>query len=282
MTAEAPAETVSSALSNKSVPQINATVSFITPELAKEMLARNTRNRPVSEVHVKRLMSELQGNRWKFNGDAIRFAGGVLIDGQHRLEACIRTGIGFTTLVVNGLKKDVFDTIDAGRVRTGGDVLAINGEKNAAKLAAALRFVEMYETHNTGMKAKLTNTQIEEILKKHPGVRESVEFCASDKKLLMPISVLAACHYVFKQKDEKLANQIVQQIATGAGLKQSDPVYVVRERLLQNSLRKRRLPAEYIAAILVKAWNQTRTGVKSKLLTWRGAGDKPEAFPEAA
>lgn len=281
MTAEAPVRTVSSALT-KGVPPVNATVSVITPELAKEMLANNTRNRPLSEAQVKLLMSEMSGGRWKFNGDAIRFAGKVLIDGQHRLEACVRSGVPFTTLVVSGLTKDVFDTIDTNRVRTAGDVLAIKGEENPAKLAATLRFVEMYETHNTHMKSKMTNTQIEEILKKHPKVRESLAFCDNGKKPLAPISVLAACHYVFKQKDQKLADQVVQQIATGVGLKEGDPIHTVRERLVQNSLTNRRMSPEYIAAILMKAWNQVRTGKKTKLLTWRGAGDKPEAFPEAA
>lgn len=254
-------------------------LAIITPELAKEMLSKNTSNRPVSEAHVKRLASELTNGKWQFNGDSIRFADGVLLDGQHRLEACIRSGVSFQTFVINGLDRNVFTTIDSGRSRTASDTLAVRGEKNAPKLAATVRFVDMCITGRATSKAKFTNTEIEEVLAKHPGVRESVEFCSREKKSVIPITVLAACHYLFRQKDAALADKVVDQLTSGVGLTQDNPIYKVRERVINS---RHKLPAPYLAAILIKGFNQLRTGTRTNVISWRGEGPAAEPFPVAA
>lgn len=265
-----------------SVRPIKAHVSFITPAVAKEMLSKNTHNRPVSKSHVTRLAKELVTGRWKMNGDTIRFANGVLVDGQHRLAACVESNVGFKTLIVNGLDANVFDTIDAGRQRSVGDTLAVRGEKNSAKLAATLRFVDMCLTERTGSKEKFSNVEIEEVLDRHPGVRESVEYCSRDKKGVVPVTILAACHYLFHQKDPVLADRVADQLNSGEGLVKGDPIYQVRERLVSASLHHRKMTGQTIAALLVKGWNQLRTGTRTNVLSWRAGGASPEAFPVAA
>ena len=99
----------------------------ITPDIAKEMLLKNTNNRPVSEKHVRRLAKEITEDRWQLNGDTIRFNGTRLVDGQHRLLAVVKSGKAIETLVVDGLESDVFKTIDIGKIRSNGDTLAADG-----------------------------------------------------------------------------------------------------------------------------------------------------------
>jgi hypothetical protein len=268
-------------ISAEIAPGVHTEKATITPVKAKEILeTQNPKNRPITPGHVETLAREMEGGRWKFNAEPIRFADGRLLDGQHRLAACVLSNTPFETLVVSGLNDDVFDTIDAGKMRTAADVLALQGEGDATRLAAALRFVQNYLSGTISAKAKYTNTEVEGILRAHPDVRDSVQFCKADGvKLLVPFAVLAGCHYLFAQKDKQAADRMIDQIIRGNGIAVDSPVHVFRERMLQQSLRKTRVPIPYVAAILVKAWNHSRENKTNKVLSFRMGGKNPEAFP---
>ena len=85
---------------------------MMTPELAKAYLDLNTRNRSISQNHVRFLSREMQAGRWKLNGDTICLSKTRLIDGQHRLLAIIDSGMAFPMLVIEELEDEVFDTKD--------------------------------------------------------------------------------------------------------------------------------------------------------------------------
>lgn len=258
---------------------VTVTQKVITPQMAEEMLKMNTRNRPMNEGHVKALIKELQGGRWKINGDTICVSGNLLVDGQHRLEACRRSGVPLTTLVVEGVGGDVFDTKDCGRRRNAADSLALLGEKNAFKLAASLAVVDRYMTGRMNAFVRYTNADIEHLLSKYPGVRESVTKCGSGAIGLVPFSIFAGLHYLFALKDSELADLVMNKIAKGAELVEGEPIYVLRERLMRNSLSKSKLGGTYIAALMIKAWNATRSGNRVHSLRYTESGDTVESFP---
>lgn len=258
---------------------MKTTTLTITPEQAEEMLKGNVCNRPLNEAHVRVLMREMQNGRWKLNGDTICLNGSRLIDGQHRLEACRRAGVPFTTIVVEGLSEDVFDTKDCGKRRSASDTLSLRGERNTARLAATLQFVDRYMTGRMETFVRYTNTEVEELLVKYPGARVSVSKCINDTKRLLPFSVLAGCHYLFAQKDAVLADRVIEMILKGANLQEGEPMYVLRERLLQNSMAKAKLSGPYLAALFIKAWNHVRSGNRVRFLRYRELGENPEPFP---
>ncbi len=69
---------------------------------------------------------------------------GCLIDGQHRAQAIIDTGISVTAQVTYGLDPDAFAAIDGGRVRTTGDYVAQAtgmAQNNANYYGAALKIL---------------------------------------------------------------------------------------------------------------------------------------------
>lgn len=258
---------------------MKVTTMLITPQMAEEMLKGNVHNRPMSETHVRELMREMESGRWKLNGDTICFNGKCLLDGQHRLEACRRSGVPFTSLVVEGLPDDVFDTKDCGKRRSASDTLALRGEQNTTKLAAVLAFVDRYMTGRMDQCVRYSNTEVEQLLERYPRARKSVSVCMSKTTPLLPFSVLAGCHYLFAHKDEALADLVVLQVCKGANLKEGDPIYILRERLLQNSLAKAKLSPTYMAALFIKAWNYTRAGRQLRQLRYRECGISPEPFP---
>lgn len=253
---------------------MNVKMMEITPADAERMLMLNDGNRPFNKHHVSVLAREMKTGRWKVNGDTICLSGTRLIDGQHRLMAVIESGCTIQTLVVDGVAADVFDTKDVGRRRSAADTLAIRGESNTANLAAALAVIDRYMTSRLTVTVRYTNTEIEELLEKYPDVRGSITKGAYTKKLV-PNSILTACHYLFAKKDSSLADQFVENLIDGNNLTEGSPVYILRERLLANALSKAKLPATYIMALIIKAWNATRSGSKIRLLKFLQDEDFP-------
>jgi len=101
----------------------------ITPKMAMDLLEHNTLNRPLSDGHVKRLAQQIIDGKWKYNGDTIKVSkDGAILDGQHRLWAVIEAKRPIETVIIRGIARDAFATIDTTRrLRSGGDVLALNG-----------------------------------------------------------------------------------------------------------------------------------------------------------
>lgn len=92
----------------------------ITPKKAKEWLEkRNTYNRAMRPSWVATLVGYIKAGKWKMTGDSIKFAkDGTLLDGQHRLAACVESGVAIQSLVVYGLEEDMYAWLDQGKPRT--------------------------------------------------------------------------------------------------------------------------------------------------------------------
>ena len=255
---------------------------LITPEIAQQLLDKNKQNRPLNHMHVKHLAREMESGRWKENGDTIRLSNDILIDGQHRLAACISSKHSFHCMQISGLPDDAFDTVDCGRKRSPADVLAVLGESHCSALGAALKFIERYMIGNIGAGTRMhySNAEIPLFLKKHPQIKESVSFVAqTGTKRLIAGSVLTGLHYLFAKLDKEAADEFVKKLIHGTDLKEGDAIYLLRERLVANSFSKARILPDYAAALAIKAWNFTRSGKTCKQLKYIDTGDSAEDFP---
>lgn len=120
---------------------VTATFEVITPEMATTYLETNIENqRQISKLVSRRYIHTMKQGNWRLNGEAVKFDNtGKLCDGQHRLSSCIQSNTNFETLVIRGLDPEVFDSLDTGKVRTGGDVLRMLGVKNYFQVSSAVR-----------------------------------------------------------------------------------------------------------------------------------------------
>ena len=137
----------------------------ITPAMAKAMLDESQNlgasNRRVSQQHVDLYAEEMRHGRWKLNGVAIKLdEQGAILDGQHRLQACVAAGIPFQTIVMSGVPRDTFDTLDCGRARTTSQVLQMADVKYNALIASIIRGVGELRTdgHTARKEKKMSNT----------------------------------------------------------------------------------------------------------------------------
>lgn len=98
---------------------ITTTLEEITPELAKRYLAYNIKeNRHVSPSIVIKYASDMESGNFMINNNAICFNEyGQLIDGQHRLQACVKANVPFKSFVTRNLPAGAYKVIDVGRPR---------------------------------------------------------------------------------------------------------------------------------------------------------------------
>jgi hypothetical protein len=99
-------------------------VMFTMPHIEK-LLSINTNNIPPVPTKINLYADSMVKGLWKYNADSIRVSkSGVLLDGQNRLMASLQAKIPLTSDLVIGLPDDVFNTLDQGRTRTKGGLLA--------------------------------------------------------------------------------------------------------------------------------------------------------------
>jgi hypothetical protein len=257
---------------------------MVTPELAKQWLEANTNNRPLSETLVITYMIDMLEGRWRYNGDAIRFDHtGRLIDGQHRLHACVEAGVPFETDVVTGLDPETIRTIDIGRVRTAGHIAHLEGVKNAELACAIARLAVLHRKygieHMNNPRRNPTKTEVVEAVQTLDGIEAAVARAKKLGRRIAPPSVLGFCFWAFAQQDRKLAERFLDELEHGLNLSQDNPVYHLRERLLSNRQSKAKLPQLNLVALFFKAWLAYREGRPMQRLFWKNDGPAPEKFP---
>lgn len=257
----------------------------VTPEMASELLKKNTHNRRINLVHVSSLVSIIKRGKWQFNGDAIRVSvSNVLLDGQHRLEAIVRSETPLQTVMVTNLPDEVFTTIDTGtRPRGAGDVLGIAGENIPSDLAAVCNRMiawTRYKDHSASIaKSFSTVDEVIAILEENPDLRSGAQYasCSSFCRRHLQKSIAAICYTLFSRVDKNNTIEFFNHLETGAGLASDSPVLALRNRLISEaSEKKTRMHIRYKTALVFKAFRLFRRGATVRALRVRIEGDSPE------
>lgn len=213
----------------------------ITPSMAKQLLEHNTLNRKVANSRVATFAADMKTGRWQLNGEAVVVASDeTLMDGQHRLLACIKAGKPFRTFLTRGVENSTFMTLDQGAKRSLGDVLGIQGEANTGILAAALRLVAWAhdEPPYTNMGFSFGTRTVGELAKelpRYPNLAASVKFAAEHKAgRLIPPSIVALGHYMgLRYAPEHGAGDFYTAVTSGIGLAKEDPALTLRNWMLR-------------------------------------------------
>lgn len=119
------------------------TLINITPQLAKDYLTNNVKNRPIKPSIVLAYANEMMRGRWQLTPQCISFMeDGTLADGQHRLHAIVKANVTIPMYVARGLDEDAVACIDIGSKRGTSDYLSLyRGIKNPTAVAAGVRAI---------------------------------------------------------------------------------------------------------------------------------------------
>jgi hypothetical protein len=194
--------------------------------------------------------------------------------------ASIRSQQGFYTIIVRGLPDDVFDTLDAGPVRSLAEVLTKRGEKNATTLAAALQKIWVYNQRVPQIRtARGSHSELLRLLEDNPDIRNCVNYSIAKVRGIIPGAVGTASHYLGARFfDRNAADDFVDRLFDGIELKRNDPVLQLRERMLKDRRnRKTEISETEKWALTIKAMNASFQQEQVKLLVWRPTSG--ESFP---
>lgn len=241
----------------------------MTPDMARRLLERNTRNRPVSQHIVAGYARDMRAGAWHLTGEAIKIAtDGTLLDGQHRLHAVIQAEKTVPMLVVRGVAKEAQAVMDTGRKRSAADMLAISGEANTTLLASSARLAlefnfETLEFNHYGP----SHSEIAQFVDAHPELHGSVDIARryARKADCLP-SVVAFTHWWLSQTDPLLASAFWEAAGEKVGLHKGDPITAMTNRLAEARRGRQSLSKTILVSLVVRAWNSRRRGVKQNVM----------------
>lgn len=214
-------------------------VERITPEKASEMLEMNTANfRRPDRRRVQELAKIMSQGGWELNGESIKFGiDGTLLDGQHRLMACVQSGKDFETLVVRGVAATAMG-IDRGRPRNVGQWLQHIGVPNSRGIAAIVRNAVCHDRGHwadaSWSHVEYTDADLVEYEKAHRDELQEARRMASRSLSLGGCSIIGTVLHIGTRgcKDLAVAEWFSEALATGQGLSDTDAVLHFRNRIL--------------------------------------------------
>lgn len=280
--------TVRKIKANQVVPEFE--ILTITPTRAGELLANNNHNRSVNQRSVDRLTATILAGEWRFNAQPIQIAkDGTLLDGQHRLLACVKANKSIQSLIVWNAHMDSQETMDMGKSRTVADILRLRGYKNQTVVAALGRRVALAEAY--GYKAGITISFREvsngAILRSAEGIAELPRYINYAKTVAdlckFNSGLTGYLIWWLDQIDREDSDYFWDRLLTGDGLQVGQPIYALRQFALNRDVKNRGTYLHNIqtAGIVLKAWNRFRSGEPVARLNFRVGGANPEEIPDA-
>jgi hypothetical protein len=239
---------------------------LLTPQLATELLSRNTANRHLTMRHVLRIASDITAGRYVENPQPLAVAAdGTLYDGQHRCAAVVKAGVPVPVWIAYDCEPPVRHVIDVDiRPRQLRDILDMQGVRNYAVVPSLARFGLMYDKYpgivwGTGSSwlsqpevaayADTFMSQLQEVVPVHSAVYR-------DKSTILPPSAVAVAAFVITrdthQESETVAD-FLDGLLSGAGLSAGDPRLALR-RLNAKAAAPHWRTQMAIGAV-IKGWN---------------------------
>lgn len=235
----------------------------VTPALAAVMLERNTVNRPTTTSRSTAHVQRLQSGKFRMTHQGISFASnGRLLDGQHRLNAIVTTGIAGGMTITFGADEDEFEVIDQGAPRTASHTLGIKGLPHSALRAAVgltVLFLER-EPHIWHSPQEVVEfvVQVDQDPRLGPLMNEACRVGQAMRSVTPPTSAGLAAYWIGKHTAH---HEVVRaywngldsgENLTGARLKVRN--WLMR-RDAEHGLKQGRTSTILRAAVLIEGWN---------------------------
>lgn len=258
-------------------------VRTITPQEAAEMLGKNKNNRNIRKSRVQTYARDMAAGKWKLNGDPIRFNGSnKLVDGQHRLQACVLADKPFKTVVITGVTDDAHPTMDTGITRTIGDELRYAGETQTVALGTVLGLIWKYDRDSfRDPWANPSRADLIGVLKAQPTIRDSMKSLKVGRDTgVRGTSLCAVVHLISREHGQDVADAFLEHLQKGLGYVDGDPCLALRNYALNlNSSRMLRPNTTEWMAVVIKSANAWLSGRPVKNVRWRRVGPGAEQFP---
>lgn len=256
----------------------------ITPDKARALLERNTLNRRANRRNVARYANDMRAGRWRLNGEAVKLStNGRLLDGQHRLMACIEADTPFDTLLVEGLEPEAQMTMDQGVKRTIGNQFRLMGITHYTTKAAVLRHIWYWRRGVPLGQAGPVAPSLDDLLAEMEQWSELDAACSLGERMYRETSwgvkrsTYATWALLALTLDDVAATTFAHAVQTGEMLAAGDPALTLRKHLISFAGSRRTLGRADQLAWLWRGFMDHRDGKKRSMFKrGRPLGDLPE------
>lgn len=260
----------------------------ITPEFAQRLLDASKRpNRPISPITVRRYAHAMRNGKWnKDVSQAISIDwNGDIVNGHHRLLACVEAGVPFKTLYTTGVDPEAFADEDTGVGRNAGHFFAVMGEKHFNYLSGAARAIYLWDTGNWRAVAAgspkdmfIRPEDLLETVKRRPSLRKAAQYMDGARGTFvrhMPRVFLAALYALTHGHPRHTT--FWQELLQGVGVPADGPVHKLHMRLA-NIRPGHRIRRSVLLALVTKVWNAYAEDKAVGHIAFFGG--KHETFPQ--
>jgi hypothetical protein len=259
---------------------------ILTPELAELLLALNVGNRPQRRGRVSKMAQVMREGRWMQTHQGVAVGNNdVMVDGQHRLLACIEAGIPIPMRFEFGCDPDTYKVLDTQVTRSPSDTLYRAGHVSTAALSASA--ILLHQIENGGLRSGVSryliaNDQIEAFVAARPELADAVRLGDQMRYTFRSVSQAAfsaAFALILRRHSHQTASDFCDAVKTGLNLSsQRDPVFVLRKEIQDNWIHgaRKNVPRGYLSAAVIKAFN---AWVKGKTIRSVRMQDR-ESFPD--
>lgn len=257
--------------------------AIISPAEAKQIILAMPKQRPFYKNHAALFANLIRAGQFKPTHQGIAFDhDGLLLDGQHRLHACIDADMAIEVQVTFNMDRALFNSIDRGRIRSLTDDLITSARAveyrestmicAGAKILANLdRGVAPWVNYPRGTFGVV---DVAEAMDAHPYLAEAGEYCSKNRLKLKGLGAGISTGFLarFMEINRSKALDFFNEIVTGELLVAGDPAYEMREQMRKPGSSSAHAKPRTMAA-LVRCWNAYAEGRKlSKVYT--------DTFPE--
>ena len=215
---------------------VDASIVLIDPELATELLegSKAFRNRKVNKRAVAAYAAAMTAGRWRLNGETIiTDTSGMVINGQHRLLACIDAETSFPTVMVTGIERDDYVTLDDGKKRSASDALYMENFQYTTHTAAAIRALIQWDAGTFLTNYAVSNQEVLVSARLNPAMEESCRRAMQALHLFPKPSFIAFCDFLCSRALPEDAESFFVTLITGNNIENGSPISTLREKLIR-------------------------------------------------
>jgi len=268
---------------------LRVSIETITPEKAQKMWESNLpRNRYFRKTLALGYSAQMKAGKWDDNtGEPVQFdVDNHLVNGQHRIWAIIDSKTTHTMVIVRGVPKESFANMDIGLKRTGGDILHIEGARQAIQMSGIIRKYLTLKKNYFGLTGgsrsrEISNEMVLKEFRKRKGFwndlnDQATEWYREFNRFMSP-SDIGGFYAYFNDKDEEAASRFFIRLCTGVDLGSGSAIRHLRNFLIKTK-GERNTISKLRSAYIIKAWNLSKSRQSVDRLSFN---PEKEEFPVA-
>lgn len=207
----------------------------VSPSVAREWLEKvHPNNRPASRTRIRAYAADMKAGRWYLSDQPITFdEEDFVVNGRHRLEAIVLSGVVVNFIVVRGIAKGAMLVLDSGKRRTTDEQLKIAGHSWPRGAGATVRRIWQSVEYRTPR--ALTDSEVEGwLLNNGDSVVFAHKHLAKGRMALAPIRAVIARAFLSGKSKARL-EKFAQVLTTGLMVPGDEAAIYLRNRILEDT-----------------------------------------------